>query len=89
MIFEWLVSVATYIQVKFIKTHGSESQGQEEAACMRVFWPTVRDHCSELFTQMAALKFVNAVTQPLLQYRLLNYRPSTFQLSRINKPKLK
>ena len=23
-----------------IKTHGSESQGQEEAACMRVFWPT-------------------------------------------------
>ena len=24
----------------FIKTHGSESRGQEEAACMRVFWPT-------------------------------------------------
>ena len=23
-----------------IKTHGSESWGQEEAACMRVFWPT-------------------------------------------------
>ena len=23
-----------------IKTHGSESRGQEEAACMRVFWPT-------------------------------------------------
>ena len=22
-----------------IKTHGSESRGQEEAACMRVFWP--------------------------------------------------
>ena len=21
-----------------IKTHGSESRGQEEAACMRVFW---------------------------------------------------
>ena len=23
-----------------IKTHGSELRGQEEAACMRVFWPT-------------------------------------------------
>ena len=23
-----------------IKTHGSESRGQEEAACMRVLWPT-------------------------------------------------
>ena len=23
-----------------IKTHGSESRGQEEAAYMRVFWPT-------------------------------------------------
>ena len=48
----------------------------------------LRDHYSELFTRMAALKFVNAVTQPLLQYHLLNYRPSTFQLSRINNPKL-
>ena len=25
---------------RIIKTHGSESRGQEEAACMRVFWPT-------------------------------------------------
>ena len=48
----------------------------------------LRDHYGELFTRMAALKFVNAETQPLLQYRLLNYRPSTFQLSRINNPKL-
>ena len=23
-----------------IKTHGSESRGQEEAVCTRVFWPT-------------------------------------------------
>ena len=23
-----------------IKTHGSELLGQEEAACMRIFWPT-------------------------------------------------
>ena len=37
-----------------IKTHGSESQGQEEAACTRV--SGLCDHYSELFTQMAALK---------------------------------
>ena len=48
----------------------------------------LRDHYSELFAWMAGLKFVNAVTQPLLQYHLLNYRPSMFQLSRINNPKL-
>ena len=24
----------------YIKTHGSESRGQEEAEFMRVFWPT-------------------------------------------------
>ena len=29
-----------YIDMQYIKTHGSESRGQEEAACMRVFWPT-------------------------------------------------
>ena len=29
--------LANYI---YIKTHGSESRGQEEAACTRVFWPT-------------------------------------------------
>ena len=40
---------------QLIKTHGSESRGQEEAACTY----------SELFTQMAALKFENTVTQPL------------------------
>ena len=34
----------------YIKTHGSESRGQEEAACPR-------DHYSELFTWIAALKF--------------------------------
>ena len=39
-----------------IKTHGSESRGQEEAACTRVF-SGLRDHYNELFTQMAALKF--------------------------------
>ena len=49
--------------VLYIKTDGSELRGQEEAACMRVFWPC--DHYSELFTWMAALKFENALTQPL------------------------
>ena len=38
-----------------IKTHGSESRGQEEAAYTHVF--CLRDHYSELFTRMAALKF--------------------------------
>ena len=28
------------LYLNIIKTHGSESRGQEEAACMRVFWPT-------------------------------------------------
>ena len=40
-----------------IKTHGSESRGQEEAA--------VRDkRASELFTRSTALKFVNALNKP-------------------------
>ena len=28
------------VKACLIKTHGSESRGQEEAACMHVFWPT-------------------------------------------------
>ena len=28
------------IHLYIIKTHGSDSRGQEEAACTRVFWPT-------------------------------------------------
>ena len=41
-------------------THGSEFEGQEEAARMHVLWPT-----QPLFTciWMAALKFENIVTQ--------------------------
>ena len=30
----------TFMRGSNIKTHGSESRGQEEAACMHVFWPT-------------------------------------------------
>ena len=33
---------------------------------------------SELFTWIAALNFKNPITQPLQQFCLLNYRPSTF-----------
>ena len=40
----------------FIKTHDSESRGQEEAGCTR--------RTSELFTRTTALKFENAVTKP-------------------------
>ena len=40
----------------------NESQDQQEAACMCIFWSG--DHYSKLFTWMAALKFENAVTQP-------------------------
>ena len=34
------MDVESLINKLTIKTHGSESRGQEEAACMRVFWPT-------------------------------------------------
>ena len=38
----YLIFCISYIHDLFIviKTHGSESRGQEEAACTRVFWPT-------------------------------------------------
>ena len=39
-----------------IKTHDSESRGQEEAGCMQ--------QTSELFTHSTALKFVNALNKP-------------------------
>ena len=42
---------------------GSELRGQEETACVYAS-SGLRDHYSELFTQMAALKLQNAVTKP-------------------------
>ena len=47
-----------------IKTHGSESRGQEEVALdvYVSFGPC--DHYSDLFTWMAALKVENVATQP-------------------------
>ena len=40
----------------YIKTHDSESRGQEEAGRTR--------RTSELFTRSTALKFVNALNKP-------------------------
>ena len=42
--------------VHIIKTHDSESRGQEEAGRTR--------RTSELFTRSTALKFVNALNKP-------------------------
>ena len=57
-------------------THGSELQDQEEAAYTRIFWPT-QPLQWVIYTDDSS-KIFNAVTQPLQQFRLLNYRPSTF-----------
>ena len=40
----------------YIKTHSSESQGQEEACCTR--------RTSKLFTCNTAMKFVNTLNKP-------------------------
>ena len=70
------------ILIRFsIKTHGSESQGQEEAACMRVFWPT--RPLQWVFTRMAAVKFWSAISKPLQQISLRNTYP-THVLPRLN-----
>ena len=48
----------------------------------------LRDHDSELFTRMEALKLKNAVTKRLEQISLRNYLVDTVYLSRIGKPKI-
>ena len=50
---------------------------QEEAACARLL-AYATTTLSYLHAWMAALKLENAVTQPLWQFCLLSYRPSTF-----------
>ena len=55
---------------RIIKTHGSESRGQEEAGCMR--------QTSKLFTGSTAVKFVNALNKPPLKLSLSYQRLSTF-----------
>ena len=51
-----LVGVPNRYLGGFIKTHDSESRGQEEAGRTR--------RTSELFTRSTALKFVNALNKP-------------------------
>ena len=51
-----LTSYRQQINVSIIKTHDSESRGQEEAGRMR--------RMSVLFTGNTAMKFVNALNKP-------------------------
>ena len=48
--------LVNFIIIIIIKTHDSESRGQEEAGRTR--------RTSELFTRSTALKFVNALNKP-------------------------
>ena len=61
-----LISFITHI----IKTHGSESRGQEEAGRTQ--------RTSELFTGSTAVKFVNALNKPPLKLSLSYQRLCTF-----------
>ena len=60
------INICTYL----IKTHDSESRGQEEAGRTR--------RMSVLFTGSTALKFVNALNKPPLKLSLSYQRLSTF-----------
>ena len=53
-------------RIRLIKTSNSESQGQEEAACVR-HQAYVTTTVLELFTRMTALIILYVVAQPLLQ----------------------
>ena len=48
--------IGKYVIIYYIKTHDSESRGQEEAGRMR--------RMSVLFTGNTAMKFVNALNKP-------------------------
>jgi len=63
---------------------GSESQGQEEAACIHPVDPTT----GVLFTATNTIKFASAVTQLSWVLSFSYYRASTFLPCRINKPKM-
>jgi len=63
---------------------GSESQGQEEAACARPANATT----SVLLTATNAVKFPSAVTRLSWALPLSYYRASTFLPCRISKPKM-
>jgi len=63
---------------------GSDSQGQEEAACARSANVTT----GVLFTATNAVKFSSIVTQSSWALPLSYYRASTFLPCRISKPKI-
>ena len=67
-----------------IKTHNSESRGQEEEVIIHE--TKITRPLSELFTRRASQKLANALMKPQLQLTLSYYRPSTFLLDGINKP---
>ena len=75
-----------YVKVsdRNIKTHDSESRGQEEAAIIRE--TKITRPLSELFTRKTAKKTANALAKLPQTLSLRYYRPSTFLLYRINKP---
>ena len=60
------------MRLPLIKTHGSESQGQEEAGRTR--------RTSELFTRSTAVKFVDALNKVPLKISLSYLGLSTFSL---------
>ena len=62
----------------YIKTHDSESRGQEEAGRTR--------RMSVLFTGNTGVKFVNALNKPPLKLSLSYQGLSTFQRYRISNP---
>jgi len=63
---------------------GSESQGQEEAVCIRPAGVTT----GVLFTATNTVKFPSAVTRLSWALLLSYYRASTFLPCRISKPKM-
>ena len=73
------ISTSPMHALPVIKTHDSESRGQEAQQ---------RDHRRELFTRSTALKLTNALAKPPLKLSLSYYRPTTFLLYRINKPRM-
>jgi len=70
--------------VNISRLTGSESQGQEEAACAHPANVTT----SVLFTATNAVKFPVTVTRSSWALALSYYRASTFLPCRISKPKM-
>ena len=70
--------VKPVLQPAIIKTHDSESRGQEEAGRMR--------QMSVLFTGNTAMKLVNALNKPPLKLSLSYQGLSTFKQYRISNP---